>query len=37
MSVRGSIRKFGKDDSSSSLLPMLRGMSGTAEPTVIDF
>ena len=30
MSVRGSIRKFGKDDSSSSLLPMLRGMSGTA-------
>ena len=33
VSVRGSIRKFGKDkssESSSSLLPSLRGMSGTA-------
>ena len=30
VSVRGSIRKFGKDKSSSSLLPTLRGISGTA-------
>ena len=35
-SVRGSMRKFGKDKalSSSSLLPTLRGISGTALPTV---
>ena len=30
VSVRGSIRKFGKDKSSSSLLPKLRDISGTA-------
>ena len=36
VSVRGSIRKVGKDKalSSSSLLPTLRGISGTAWPTV---